>query len=57
MSNFNWSTKRVVITGGAGFVGQYLVENLRKAGCKEISIPRKADCDLRDINNVRRLYE
>jgi len=57
MSHFNWSTKRVVITGGAGFVGRYLVENLRKAGCKEIFIPRKTDCDLRDINNVRRLYE
>ncbi len=57
MSNFNWSTKRVVITGGAGFVGRYLVENLRKAGCKEIFIPRKADCDLRDINSVRRLYD
>jgi len=57
MSNFNWSTKRVIITGGAGFVGRYLVENLRHAGCKEIVIPRKADCDLRDINNVRRLYD
>lgn len=57
MSNFNWSTKRVVITGGAGFVGRYLVENLRKAGCKEIFIPRKANCDLRDINSVRRLYD
>ncbi|MBI5080620.1 MAG: GDP-L-fucose synthase [Chloroflexi bacterium] len=57
MSNFNWSTKRVVITGGAGFVGRYLVENLRRAGCKEIFIPRKADCDLRDIGNVRRLYD
>jgi GDP-L-fucose synthase len=57
MSHFDWSTKRVVITGGAGFVGRYLVENLRKAGCKEIFIPRKTDCDLRDINNVRRLYE
>ena len=57
MSNFNWSTKRVIITGGAGFVGRYIVENLRHAGCKEIVIPRKADCDLRDINNVRRLYD
>lgn len=57
MSNFNWSTKRVIITGGAGFVGRYLVETLRQAGCKEIVIPRKADCDLRDISNVRRLYD
>ena len=57
MSNFNWSTKRVVITGGAGFVGRYLVETLRTAGGKEIFIPRKADCDLRDISNVRRLYD
>lgn len=45
MSNF-WIDKRVVITGGAGFLGSYVVEKLQERGCKNIFVPRSKDYDL-----------
>jgi GDP-L-fucose synthase len=52
-SDVFWQDKRVIVTGGAGFLGSFVVEKLaaRKAG--EVIIPRKADYDLRDIAAVR----
>ena len=49
--------QRVVVTGGAGFLGSYVVDKLRARGCKDIIIPRKADYDLVRIEAVRKLYE
>jgi len=45
MSNF-FENKRVVVTGGAGFLGRYVVEGLRKRGCKHIGVPRRKRYDL-----------
>jgi len=45
LSNF-WIDKRVVITGGAGFLGSYVVEKLQERGCKNIFVPRSKDYDL-----------
>src|SRR5690349_14673372 len=56
MSKF-WNNKRVVVTGGAGFLGRSVVEELKKKGCKEIFVPRKKDYDLRDINSIRKLFD
>jgi GDP-L-fucose synthase len=56
MTNFNWSTKRVVVTGGAGFLGRHIVERLRAVGCRDIIVPRKVEYDLREMANIRRLY-
>jgi len=51
-----WNAKRVVVTGGAGFLGTYVCEKLRQRGCKEVLVPRSRDYDLRKIECVRRMY-
>ena len=48
--------KRITVTGGAGFLGSRVVEELRAAGAKEIFVPRSRDYDLTDMAAVRRLY-
>ena len=47
LKNFDWTGKRVVVTGGAGFLGTHLVAKLKARGAKDISVPRSADYDLR----------
>jgi len=43
--------KRIVVTGGAGFLGSYVVDRLREKNPLEISIPRSKDLDLRKKEN------
>src|SRR5436853_1368504 len=51
-----WPNKRVVVTGGAGFLGSFVVEKLREKGCREIFIPRSKEYDLVKMESVKRLY-
>ena len=46
-----------VVTGGAGFLGSYVVEGLRARGCKDVVVPRRATCDLRDPRAIAELLE
>ena len=41
-----WPTKRVVVTGGAGFLGSFVVQQLREKGCRDIVVPRSRDYNL-----------
>ncbi len=51
-----WSEKRVVVTGGAGFLGSFVIEKLRERGCREIFVPRSREYDLVEMEAVKRLY-
>ena len=51
-----WASKKVVVIGGAGFLGSHIVAALRNRGCREVFVPRHAQYDLRQLENVRRLY-
>ena len=56
MASF-WADKRVVVTGGAGFLGSFVVEQLQAKGCRHLIVPRSRDYDLVQMAAVRRLYE
>jgi GDP-L-fucose synthase len=51
-----WETRRVVVTGGHGFLGSFVVEKLRAAGAKEVVVPRSDKHDLRTQSEAHRLY-
>jgi len=49
------SSRRVLVTGGAGFLGREVVARLDAAGCENVFVPRSADYDLVDRDAVRRV--
>jgi len=52
-----WTKKRVVVTGGAGFLGQAVVRELKALGCKDVFIPRSKEFDLREKDGVIRMLD
>ncbi|HEX8649815.1 MAG TPA: GDP-L-fucose synthase [Pyrinomonadaceae bacterium] len=51
-----WQERRVCVTGGAGFLGSYVVRRLKDAGA-EVFVPRAAEFDLRERDQIRRMYD
>src|SRR6202049_3642034 len=51
-----WENRRVVVTGGHGFLGSFVVEKIRAAGAKEVIVPRSKEHDLREKSEALRLY-
>ena len=49
-----WAGRRVMVTGGAGFLGRAVVARLQEAGADEIFVPRSSDFDLRTLEGVER---
>jgi len=56
MSRF-FEDRRIVVTGGAGFLGAYILEGLRRRGCKDILVPKIEDYDLVNLEDVMRMYD
>ncbi len=56
MSGF-FEDRRVVVTGGAGFLGGYVTEGLRKRGCRNILVPKIENYDLVRVGDIVRMYE
>ncbi len=54
--SIHWPEERVVVTGGAGFLGSYVLEELAARGCRDVFVPRSKDYDLVQMEAVRRLY-
>ena len=55
MADF-WGSRRILVTGGAGFVGSYVVDKLRQRGAGAISAPTRQQYDLRVGEAVQQLY-
>lgn len=50
------ANKRICVTGGGGFLGSFVVEELQRRGCRDIFIPRRKDYDLTTMAAVERLF-
>jgi GDP-L-fucose synthase len=54
---FSLANKRVLVTGGNGFVGSHVVEELRARGAGEVVSPREDEADLCDALATRALFD
>jgi GDP-L-fucose synthase len=56
MSDF-FARRRIVVTGGAGFLGGFVIKGLKDRGCVNILVPRIEEYDLVQAKDIRRMYD
>jgi len=57
MTKFDVKDKRIIVTGGSGFLGKFVVDKLKQKGCNEVIIPRSKQYNLSKEKDVMRLFE
>ncbi len=53
----DWHNKRIMITGSEGFLGRYVVAELKQRGTQHIFIPRHQAYNLTQLADVERVYK
>ena len=48
--------KRIVVTGGGGFLGSLVVDSLKARGCESVFVPRKRDYDLTRMDGIEKMF-
>jgi GDP-L-fucose synthase len=52
-----WTSRNILVTGGAGFLGAHVVRKIQERGCRAVTVPRRRDFDLREKASIIRLFE
>jgi GDP-L-fucose synthase len=52
-----WKDKRVIVTGGMGFLGSFVIEKLQERGASQIVVPRYEEYDLTTLEAIQRVFD
>jgi GDP-L-fucose synthase len=52
-----FKSRKICVTGGAGFLGSYVLKKLKERGCDNILVPEIEKYDLVTIEDIRRMYD
>lgn len=52
-----FENKRITVTGGAGFLGSYILAKLEERGAKDVFVPHFPEFDLTDRSAIKRMYD
>ena len=55
--DWDWASQKIVVTGGAGFLGRVICRKLRERGAAQVIAPRSRDYDLTTESGASRLYD
>jgi GDP-L-fucose synthase len=56
-NNDFWKTRRVCVTGGAGFLGSFVLKELHERGATDIFIPRIEEYNLVNLDDIHRMLD